>query len=481
MRRMRKFWRGASLAILLTLVLPRWSSAQNFVLTGSLNHARDSHAATLLADGTVLIAGGEDASGPLMSAELYDPATETFTDTGNMNDFRVSPTATLLPDGIVLIAGGIHGGSLPTAELYDPATKTFSVTGVMHDARQAHTATLLNTGKVLIAGGFDSGSSLILASAELYDPATKTFLPTKGSMTEARLWHSATLLPDGTVLIAGGYGATGPLASAEIYDPSTDTFSTTGSLSVDRYLAGAALVSGKVLLAGGYNFSGPLDSAELYDPGSKSFSAVGNLGSASVFHTLTALANNQVLVAGGVSSEILADAELYDPTSAIFSATGSMNVPRSMHTATLLSDGRVLVAGGADFSDSLSSAELYSPADSSGEDPLTVSIDIKPDSSRNPVNPKSKGKIPVAILSSETFDASVQIDVSTLTFGHNGDEPSLAFCNISDVDADGLMDLICHFDTQEAGFQKGDTTGILNGMTTDGVPIEASDSIQTVP
>ncbi len=106
-------------------------------------------------------------------------------------------------------------------------------------------------------------------------------------------------------------------------------------------------------------------------------------------------------------------------------------------------------------------------------------IDIKPGSVPNSINPNSMGKIPVAILSSASFDAPSQVDTSTLTFGRTGNEESLAFClGSEDVNNDGLLDLVCHFATQASGFQPGDTEGILKGRTIDGSTLEGSDSVR---
>ena len=143
----------------------------------------------------------------------------TWTPTGSLTVARARHTATLLPNGQVLVAGGFgSGGDLTSAELYDPSSGTWTTTGSLNAARDSHTATLLPNGQVLVAGGESSGFGFggPLASAELYDPSSGTWTPT-GSMTVARFAHTAALLPNGQVLVAGGQGSSGPLASAELY------------------------------------------------------------------------------------------------------------------------------------------------------------------------------------------------------------------------------------------------------------------------
>ena len=207
-----------------------------FSPTGSLGTGRVGHSATLLSNGMVLIAGGSTgqlslccAVPNLASAELYDQATHAFSPASSMTTARAGHTATLLSDGRVLIVGGAptggpSGAPVASAELYDPLTGTFAATGSAVAARQDASATLLADGRVLIAGGSASTITgrLSLASAELYSPSTGTFSPT-GSMTMARFDHTATLLADGRVLIAGGVNASngtgGSLQTAELYDP----------------------------------------------------------------------------------------------------------------------------------------------------------------------------------------------------------------------------------------------------------------------
>jgi hypothetical protein len=177
---------------------------------------RGRHTATLLSNGKVLAAGGNNGAtdGVIASAELYLPASGTWTATGSLAVARQDHTATLLPNGKVLAAGGNY---LASAELYDLASGTWTATGSMANARFAHTATLLSNGKVLVAGG--GGPNGFVAPAELYDPASGSWAGA-GSLAVARDYHTATLLPNGKVLIAGGYDNNVALASCELYDPS---------------------------------------------------------------------------------------------------------------------------------------------------------------------------------------------------------------------------------------------------------------------
>ncbi len=171
--------------------------------------ARYGHTATLLANGKVLVAGGgNDTNSYLTSAELFDPATGTWTPTGSLGTARYGHTATLLANGQVLVVEGAYLSDFAgSAELYDPATGVWSPTASLTNAPEGYTATLLANGKVLVAGGsyYDINvNSIVSTSAELYDPATGVWTTT-GSLGAPRDdGHTATLLANGKVLVAGG-------------------------------------------------------------------------------------------------------------------------------------------------------------------------------------------------------------------------------------------------------------------------------------
>ncbi len=250
---------------------------------------------------------------------------------------------------------------------------SWTQTGSMHSARASHTATLLPNGYVLAAGG--TGSNGALASSELYNPASGTWSYT-GNMNVGRVSAQAVLLANGTVLTMGGcinsdcLGST--TTSAEIYNPANGTWTTTGSMVKSRAeFVVALLPNGKVLVAGGctaYNVNGCTSvtaAAEIYNPSTGKWSTTGAMRAARMSTTATLLPNGKVLIAGGqtAANDALSSSELYDPIAKTFSLTGKLITARSGHTATLLGSGLVLMAGGENVNGvSIAKSELYNPA-----------------------------------------------------------------------------------------------------------------------
>src|SRR2546426_942401 len=306
----------------LTLGLASPASAQaprSRAPIADLNQPRAEHTATLLASGTVLIAGGRDAADqPLASAEIYDPATGGYTLLASPLPAPVwGHTATRLDDGTVLIAGGQRGARYRrAAQLFDPASDTFAALTPMSTPRGRHTATLLRDGRVVVIGGTDGVGPL--ASLEIYDPTTRTFSLAPSALAVARQDHTATLLPDGQVLVAGGSDSSGALESGELYDPMAGTVSPAGPLNVPRTLASAALLlDGTVLVAGGQTTtSSDLDSAEIYDAATNTFARLASpMGTARSGHLgVQLLPNGKGLISGGTSGGPPGPrAAVYDP------------------------------------------------------------------------------------------------------------------------------------------------------------------------
>lgn len=236
----------------------------------------------------------------------------------------------------------------------------------MNSARSGHSATLLQDGRVLIAGGMVRNGQF-LSSAELYDPLKSTFLPT-GSMSTPHVSPGAARLKDGRVLICGGWSNGGPTDKVEIYDPATGTFTPAPPMTSPRARPNAVLLAdGRVLVvAGGKSDREGLRTAEIYDPTTNRFTRTGDLHYGRIEQTASLLQNGMVIVTGGMDQgHVTSSAELYDPHTGQFTTVGPMKVERYKHTAQTLPDGRVLIAGGSDDRDGagmFSSAEVYDPA-----------------------------------------------------------------------------------------------------------------------
>jgi len=363
------------------------TQANTWQMTGSMVYQRQNHTMTILNDGRVLVTGGgaDSTLAPRATCEIYDPATGTWKLTGKMKYQRVYHTATLLEDGKVLVAGGSNvRGTYYEAELYDPVTGTWTDTGSMLEANTNHTAIRLASGKVMMTGtdseiydpktgvweyfggGYDGRRNRSQHTATLvprvpganssYYSGTQQIILIGGnddrgfsgfSMVDTPQWalddsssawldmapigysrrnHTATLMPDGTILVVGGAHSalgTSVLSSVESFKE-----------NMSNYVADWS-----------WDYIPPMT----YDRS---------------HHTATLLPNGQVLVAGGFSgADQRASAELYDSVAQKWVTTNYMKYARERHTAALLPDGRVLVAGGkAGASSSRASCELFNPA-----------------------------------------------------------------------------------------------------------------------
>lgn len=367
-----------------------------WTLKRSMNSARSNHTITLLNDDTVLVVGGDFNNDSLSSSEIYNPVTNIWSATESMHIERFYHTATLLFNGKVLVAGGqSDSGTVSSAELYDPDMGTWEFTGSMNSPRKYFTSTLLPDGSVLVVGGSSdiSWRGATLNSAEIYDPVLGTWSYT-GSMACARADHTATLLPNGKVLVVGGikdnqtpgydyYDIS--LKSAELYDPTTGVWESTVDMNNERVGHTATLLyNGKVIVAGGlevlsykqgsartYSYT-TTNSVELYDPSTDSWECIDPMNDKRKDHTATLLPDGKVLIAGGddyydVSSSgfhetISNTSELFDPILNTWSFTGSLNVARTFHRTVLLPREMVLTTGGSYYTGSwhsIDSAEIY--------------------------------------------------------------------------------------------------------------------------
>ncbi len=364
-------WRiVVSIALLIAIFSPHRARAVNITAISPLSTSRYLHTATLLSSGKVLFAGGMCPGNITTNgAELLDPTTGISTPTGLMASARDDHTATLLPNGKVLVAGGLQGlTALSSCELYDPVTGTWSATGSLNTARLRHSATLLTNGFVLVAGGGFNG----LSTSELYNPSTGVWTLTSGSMTTSRASHTATLLTNGLVLVAGGQQNVLPttyLSSSELYNPATGAWSASGSMSFAHVSHSSTLLpDGTVLVAGGFNGTNALEVSEIYNPVGGTWAMTGFLSVAHEHHTATLEPDGTVMVTGGdtgTAATAINQVEFYNPTTRVWSKKGNGNglalsVARTFHTATLIASGQTIIAGGENTASSATNTiDLY--------------------------------------------------------------------------------------------------------------------------
>jgi hypothetical protein len=353
----------------------------SYVESGTMLQGHFHGIAVQLKNGSVLVAGGF-AWGPTASAEVYDPVSGKFTVTGSMTVPRTYAAAALLADGRVLVTGGEGGGGpeMASAEIYDPTTGKFAATGSMSIPREGNTDTLLADGRVLIAGGWADG--YVTETAEIYDPASGNFTAT-GSLKQRCEYQTATLLANGQVLVAGGDGGFSRssatvvtvYSTAELYNPITGKFAyTVGPMTRPREFQTATLLTdGRVLLAGG-DTATKKGSAEIFNPSTGKFVATGSMANPRFRHAAVRLGDGRVLVASGDLRDcwtkapdecdwgITATSEIYDPASGKFTPAPSLDKSRDMLWAfPLTGGGAVIIGGGGADATPILESEIYQP------------------------------------------------------------------------------------------------------------------------
>lgn len=371
---------GAGIAWIRTMAAPSpagllqgsWSSAPEMAI------GRGYHTATLLPNGKVLVVGGDRLPArtgtayniqATANAELFDPATRTWSSAGQLAVPRLGHTATLLRSGKVLVVGGVQNlfglYVLASAELYDPQTNSWSPAASLRTARVYHTATLLPDGRVLVVGGIEfyyTGYQRALASAELYDPVSNTWAAAS-PLKVARGKHSATILADRRLLVMGGGATSGngvsPTNTVELYDPTRQAWSAAAGMHYARLLPTSSLLpDGRVLVVGDAGLNA--GTAEIFDPRTEQWSVLPDPGVLRSAHVSASLRNGNVLIAGGIDQ---VGAQIYDWRRNAWLNAGRLAAIRSGAVAVALPDGQVLVTGGFGRGDSaMSSVELYDPA-----------------------------------------------------------------------------------------------------------------------
>ena len=335
--------------------------------TGNFNAGREGHTATLLQDGRVLVIGGKWGGGDLAKVDVFDPTTDTWLGGGDLLFYaRSFHTATLLSDGSVLVTGGYgvaDGGYPANTEVID-LTYGRRLWPVLYEGRAVHTTTLLPDGNPLVVGG--RRDSRFLGSYELYIPSGNRWVFGQSAGVSGGEYHTSTLLPDGRVLVVGGkYGANtweAYSSGAQLYDYRTGAWATTTPMSIGRNGHTATLLpNGKVMVAGGDSVGGYQSSVELYNASAGVWRSVGNLNTARTLHTATLLPDGKVLVVGGRTDSAIGSVEVgtFLPTNTF---TATMTVPSGWMTSPTMPVQLEEMAAGA----AVSSASLSNDGNSWG-------------------------------------------------------------------------------------------------------------------
>lgn len=346
---------------------PEQQHELRWVDSAPLLSGRERHTAAVVEDGVLVIGGdpsggeGREVAEPLFAVERWTEAGQTWGSEGQLDYARGGHASVVLDDGRVLVIGGCCDGMIddepsayPTVVAWSAGAAALSEVAPIPLARDNHTATRLLDGRVLVVGGerFRGAARYKLDSVQIYAPHTNTW-STGAPLTVVRDKHTATLLPDGRVLILAGDWDAGIIG--EIWNPATDRWTPIADNGRPRVEHTATLLDdGRVLVVGGeWNSPGEgMAEADLYDPVSDQWTEVSPTARGRTRHTASLLADGRVLIAGGCCDvepgQSLATTEVYDPDTDTWTPGPEMTVRRAAHTATTLADGTVLVVGGGD-------------------------------------------------------------------------------------------------------------------------------------
>ncbi len=360
---------------------PGWSAAA--VMTTPRYAAK----AVRLLSGKVLVLGGANSTGNLLSPEIYDPngndGAGSWTETKNMNTPRSSAGVVLLSSGKVIVAGGKNSSNtvLKSVEIFDPDNNSWSSAQDMLAERYGAGIALLADGRVLVAGGSGTGDNYYLTSSEIFDPNQNGGAGSWTSTADISMGRGPVLttLNSSKVLATGGYNWSwgGSVNTSEIFDPNGNggagSWTVTENMIDERTEHTATLLAnGKVLVIGGKSPHTAPWTAEIFDPdgnaGSGSWTLAPALENSNVLfyeNRATLLPNGTVLVIGFNTGSPVPMAKIFDPSAnngiGKWIATADMSTVRIYPTATLLANGKVLVAGGYSSTTVFSSTEIYTP------------------------------------------------------------------------------------------------------------------------
>jgi uncharacterized repeat protein (TIGR01451 family) len=442
--------------------------------TGSMNFARNSHAGTLLADGTVLITGGVGAT---TSAEIFNPATGTFTVVSNMNNGHVNHSATLLQDGRVLVEGNSGDAPFNSAEIYTPSTHTFTKIADKNYGTYYHKAFRLADGKVLLPAGADGNSYSDQKVCELYDPVANTFVPT-APLNYVRSMFGGTTLLDGRIFVAGGnYG----WQTGEWFDTNSQTWTAcTNLMTTTHYFATASLLpDGKVLVAG-YTVD-----TDLFDPLANKFGRAAKMIRARNYYTANTLPDGSIIFAGG--DGYLASTEIYDPTrtkappalsvsdaSVVEGNSGSTNLifnvtlssPMGIPVSVNFNTGSASAVAGSDFVGT-NGTLLFPP----GVTNQTITVTVLAD-----VDYEGDETFPLALYNPSNAVLDLAHATGTGTIINDDVPPTIAISPASRYEGNvGTTNIVLNVSLSGASYQ----TITVNYATVDGTATAGSDYVAT--